>query len=318
MKNPLLTVIIPAYNCEKYITGAIDSCLTQEYDNVEVIVVDDGSSDGTASRLDKYVNNPQVVVLRQTNSGVSAARNNGLAHASGKYITFLDGDDQFGADTFGPNIELMEANTDVSWLLFPVQRINMKGEEVDRIASDLMPSYKYRQIQRLEAYEAFQQMDSRHLPVCVCGGIFTLDFFDSTFVSGRFEDTIMVMNLLRKKPHLIVSPKGSYRYYDREGSFINAQWDSEKWESYTRVLLKTMDTRLALVPKSELRVEHERTRLYYNLLYLKDINHNDNSFNAPLELFLSEVNEVKPSIYLWTRYKIKTWIKNLQKSVMAR
>ena len=88
---PLISVIIPTYNRGGMLKEAIDSVLGQDYPHVELIVVDDGSSDATAELLKTYGQN--LAVIRQKNRGVSAARNAGIAAASGHYIAFLDSDD---------------------------------------------------------------------------------------------------------------------------------------------------------------------------------------------------------------------------------
>jgi glycosyltransferase involved in cell wall biosynthesis len=86
-----ITVIIPAYNCEQYIAQALDSVLGQTYPAHEIIVVDDGSTDGTRRALDAY--GSQIIYIYQQNSGAAAARNTGIRRATGEFIAFLDADD---------------------------------------------------------------------------------------------------------------------------------------------------------------------------------------------------------------------------------
>ena len=96
---PEISVIIPAYNMEEYIGDTIESVQKQTFDDYELIVVDDGSTDDTYKILTKYAkNDARIILLSQDNAGVSIARNNGIEHASGKYITFLDGDDLWTPD----------------------------------------------------------------------------------------------------------------------------------------------------------------------------------------------------------------------------
>lgn len=85
-----LSIIIPAYNAEAYLPQCLDSILAQEHQGCEVIVVDDGSTDGTAALLERY---PDVKVVHQENHGMSTARNRGLDEARGEYILFVDSDD---------------------------------------------------------------------------------------------------------------------------------------------------------------------------------------------------------------------------------
>jgi hypothetical protein len=88
---PLVSVVIPAYNCERFIRDAVDSALAQDYPAIEIIVVDDGSTDDTGALLASY--GTRIRLLSQPNRGCAAARNKGVAHAHGRYIAFLDGDD---------------------------------------------------------------------------------------------------------------------------------------------------------------------------------------------------------------------------------
>jgi glycosyltransferase involved in cell wall biosynthesis len=90
-KNPLVSVIIPTYNRGWILKEAIDSVLAQDYKDFELIVVDDGSTDNTREILDSY--GRDLIVLRQANRGVSAARNRGIAEAHGRLVAFLDSDD---------------------------------------------------------------------------------------------------------------------------------------------------------------------------------------------------------------------------------
>ena len=85
-----LSIIIPAYNAEAYLPQCLDSILAQKHQGCEVIVVDDGSTDGTAALLERY---PDVKIVHQENHGMSTARNRGLDEARGEYILFVDSDD---------------------------------------------------------------------------------------------------------------------------------------------------------------------------------------------------------------------------------
>ncbi len=86
-----VSTIIPAYNAERTIAQAIDSALSQDFENHEVVVVNDGSTDSTAAILKRYGNNIQVITQR--NSGLSAARNAGVRRSTSDYLAFLDADD---------------------------------------------------------------------------------------------------------------------------------------------------------------------------------------------------------------------------------
>lgn len=90
----LVSIIIPVYNCIDYLDKCVDSIRSQTYSNLEIILIDDGSSDGSGEKCDYYKElDKRIIVFHQSNSGVSAARNNGKLHATGKYVAFFDADD---------------------------------------------------------------------------------------------------------------------------------------------------------------------------------------------------------------------------------
>jgi len=93
MKQGLVSIIIPVYNSEKYIKRSVRSALAQSYENIEVIVVDDGSTDGTGIKL-KKIADPRLKVISSENKGPGAARNIGVRESAGEYILYLDSDDE--------------------------------------------------------------------------------------------------------------------------------------------------------------------------------------------------------------------------------
>ena len=99
MRRTLVSIIVPVYKAEKYIHRCIDSLLAQTYKNIEVVLVDDGSPDNCGKICDEYASkDSRVKVFHQQNRGVSAARNTGLAHIKGEWITFVDADDKVTED----------------------------------------------------------------------------------------------------------------------------------------------------------------------------------------------------------------------------
>src|SRR5690625_3067146 len=93
MEFPLVSVVIPAYNCEKWITKTIESVNKQSYKNIEIIIVNDGSTDKTKQILETFKDQQNLNVYHIENSGPAKARNLGVSKSSGKLIAFLDSDD---------------------------------------------------------------------------------------------------------------------------------------------------------------------------------------------------------------------------------
>lgn len=108
---PLVTFIIPVYNTENYVGRAIDSVLAQTYANIEIILVNDGSTDNSLTICESYVRrNNAIKLINQTNSGVSAARNAAMQVSKGKYIQFMDSDDEINNDMTETFMKLMSGN----------------------------------------------------------------------------------------------------------------------------------------------------------------------------------------------------------------
>lgn len=96
---PLISVIIPIYNLEKYLRQCIDSVLNQKNLDLEIILIDDGSTDNSFIICEEYANlDKRFRIIHKENQGQAAARNDGLKLASGKYVVFLDGDDYWSVD----------------------------------------------------------------------------------------------------------------------------------------------------------------------------------------------------------------------------
>lgn len=116
-KQPLITVIIAIYNGEKYLDACLKSVIGQDYINLEIILIDDGSEDSSGKIADNYAEQDgRVKVIHQENVGVSASRNCGLEHARGKYICIIDQDDSISADYISYFYNLIrEYNAEISY-----------------------------------------------------------------------------------------------------------------------------------------------------------------------------------------------------------
>lgn len=144
-----VSVIIPAYNCERFLPETLDCLLNQTIRDIQIVIVNDGSTDGTAEVINRYAEKyPFILPVYQENAGVSAARNNGIEKAEGEYLLFLDSDDILSPEAL-ENVckKLDETNADIA--IFRTQRFGYGGEEynpiVDKfVKEDILDCYDKR------------------------------------------------------------------------------------------------------------------------------------------------------------------------------
>ncbi len=121
-RTPLISVIIPSFNCAPHLGRAIDSVLAQSLRELEIIVVDDGSTDGTQEAVEPYLKYRNIRYLRQTNRGPSAARNAGLKASESKYVMFVDADDALPPDALA-TMEAAVSLSGASWCVTDIYRV---------------------------------------------------------------------------------------------------------------------------------------------------------------------------------------------------
>lgn len=110
MMNGKISIIVPVYNVEKYLKQCLDSIIHQTYNNIEIICVNDGSTDQSLDILKSYAYDDRIKIVEKTNGGLSDARNAGLKHVTGEYIMFVDSDDWIDVETCEKSIEKMIQN----------------------------------------------------------------------------------------------------------------------------------------------------------------------------------------------------------------
>lgn len=134
MTEKMVSVVIPMYNSEKTIRRALESVINQSYKTIEVIVVNDGSTDNSRNIVEQFIKDNEsynIVLIDQNNSGPSVARNKGIQVANGDYIAFLDSDDYWERDKLSEQVKIMESNPDI-YLLGTLKKSNDKRRNIKR------------------------------------------------------------------------------------------------------------------------------------------------------------------------------------------
>lgn len=223
-KEPLLSVVVPVYNVEPYLDRCVNSILNQMYKNLEVILVDDGSTDKSGLICDEYAKNDErVIVIHKQNGGLVSARKAGSAIATGSYITAVDSDDWIESNMFE---EMMEAAVKSGADVVSSGMIKDYGNHCV-LGQDLIPSgfydganYRENVLDKLINLEDFFE---RRLDFYIWGRLYKKDLYIEfqNKVSNSIkigEDVAVVFPLLYKAKSLFILPKSYYHYCVRTDS----------------------------------------------------------------------------------------------------
>ena len=143
--NKLISVIIPAYNAQQYIRQTIESVLSQSYKNIEIIVINDGSTDETPKIIECF--GDRIRVIHQKNMGLSGARNNGIRAALGEFVAFVDADDLWAPDKIGKQVALFNKNPELGFAYTDYSIFGPgAGKEFHKISPKLYKGYVLKEL----------------------------------------------------------------------------------------------------------------------------------------------------------------------------
>lgn len=222
MLNTVLSIIIPVYNVEQYINQCIQSILSQKYQDYEIILIDDGSTDSSGEICDSYAQKDnRIKTIHKMNGGVSSARNMGLQMIKGKYLTFIDPDDFIDADTYAENMNIMTNNNKIDILQYPF----CKYYNTEHLET---PTFNSRYIIGTEAIFS-NWWSGNPIHYSIWNKIFKKEiFYRTTFLEGHVsEDTRLLVDLYKKAKIVYLSNKGLYYYRTREFS-LTSDYTSDK------------------------------------------------------------------------------------------
>ena len=224
--NPAVSVIVPVYKVEAYLPQCVGSILAQTFSDFEVLLVDDGSPDDCPAMCDRYAEGDgRVSVIHQKNSGTSAARNAGLAHAKGTYICFIDSDDVLSPDYCGA---LYSAAMSTGCKIAACKLIRFADGDCPPTGSGFDGSGA-----AVLSMDEFlkRQMEGRSIEMGPCNKLFHRSVFDGIrFMPGRrYEDIIFAGDLLAKvRCDVAYVDAPLYGYRQRANSFLNQQTSEAK------------------------------------------------------------------------------------------
>lgn len=229
----LVSVIVPVYNVLPYLRESLESVINQTYEDLEIIIVDDGSTDGSDVVCEEYSRDSRVKVIHQKNHGLSAARNVGLDLARGDYIAFLDSDDVYLPDMIQTMVEgIKKSRADIEICGF--NKVYSKGNITKkRIRNKRGLIIKKEEI--LSREDALKHVIDKLRP-CVWNKLYKKEVWDELrFPIGRvFEDTWIIPPMFENIKMIHVIPRALILYRQRAGSLsatINVKNIEDKIEA---------------------------------------------------------------------------------------
>lgn len=237
-QSPLFSVVIPAYNAERFIGLTIKSILRQTVQDFEIVVVNDGSTDGTAELL-ASIQDTRLRVVHRENGGECVARNHGLREARGKYIAFLDSDDVWLTNHLEQALYFLETHVEIPWFSSTLKQINGDIMETDIKAVDLS-------VQRIHICNWYLEGVPYTLPSSVTVRRDAAQEFPHLFQEGyrMFGDNIGWCKFAKKHPLIGMSntPTVLYRFWQGNASTTyNVHRYGERTQAVKMALLKHME-----------------------------------------------------------------------------
>ncbi len=289
-----ISVVIPVYNVEKYLPRCLDSVINQTYTDLEIILVDDGSTDGCGEICDEYAAaDKRIRVIHKTNGGLSDARNAGIEIASGEYITFIDSDDSVS----GSCVELLLKTAEKYDADIVQGRYTSRLEELGTLSGS---------ISVMTGEEAFRQiMLFGDITVNAWAKLYRTRLFDSIrFPKGRInEDSLTTYKVVLLAGKVVSMPDNIYFYFIRSDSIIGRKLDKERCgvAYYDREIAEYLG---ADAEKYSDEIEHYRTVNavgIYNQIVLRDRDGDLTEEKNAIRKLILTCNRSNP--YLSRRYR---------------
>lgn len=237
MPEILISVVVPAYNYAALLPRALDSVLAQWADDIELIVINDGSQDDTEQVLDAYVreHSGKIQVVHQQNAGVGAARNRGIAMACGRYALLLDADDELMPDALATLREVVAANPQIGMVLGAHISVYANGRQRLRLPTPAQGSV----LQLVERYLLDKKISISHCCTLFRRDLLLLRPYPESLRSG--EDVAVFAYLLISAP-VAVTYQPLARIYKHDDSLRHSRDDDE--EAQARHIIREVFSRL--------------------------------------------------------------------------
>ena len=223
-KLPLVSVIIPCYNVSNFVKKCIQSVLNQSYDNLEIIIVNDGSTDDTGEKIKTFLYDERIRYIVQENKGLSGARNTGLDIMKGEYVCFIDSDDFIHKDYVKILYEnLIKTNADIS-ICNVIWYYNDNPINIEELPNENNFEVK-------SSNECMRFINCSSLYVVAWNKLYKAFIFDNIrYPLGKIhEDEFIAHDLYYKVKKVVFTDSILYAYVQRENSIVNTNYNEEKF-----------------------------------------------------------------------------------------
>ena len=304
----LVSIIVPIYGVERYLNQCIDSIVCQTYQNLEIVLVDDGSKDACPQMCDEWARkDPRIKVIHKKNGGLSDARNAGIAVASGTYVAFIDSDDWVAPDFIK---SLLDAIGDGDIAACGIAAVNDNGERLRSLSSCDLALDSVSAMNRLIWEDGFRQT--------VWNKLYRRDLMtDVLFEVGKCnEDDFWTYQVVARTNKIKCISKELYFYRQREGSIMNTEYSRKRLDG----------------------VEARKRRYMFNAVHFPQLlNEEKKSFLGTLLYACQKIDQISneqernycikeiekyfafwkeaPGIYKATSFKEKMWMNMAEKSL---
>jgi glycosyltransferase involved in cell wall biosynthesis len=296
MPEPLISVIMPVYNVEPYIRKSIDSVVNQTYKDLEIILIDDGSTDSSGKICDEYaVKDKRIVVIHQENAGVSVARNRGLLIFRGEYLAFVDSDDYIDQDM----IEVLYQNL----LVYQADMTACYSKKIYLLED--APIYEKQYCSKIvyeDKEELLKDFYLGNLPWEVWGKLYARKVFGRELFDNhiRYAEDALIWLTLSKNIH-----KAVFVHY-RKYNYILRQNSLGSFNSFNNICIRLDDSKVMQKVRDDLRSfgsglsQVGEMRFCFSIMYLfkaLQINGTTDQYTELTKIYQKEVCRDWPRIF---------------------
>lgn len=285
-----VSIVVPVYNTVRYLDECFNSLLRQTYENIEIIVIDDGSTDGSLKVCKEYeMKNSNIIVIHKENGGLSDARNWGMKYCTGRYITFIDSDDSLDENTIMILVKMIEKyNADISLCLRKEHLLI--NDEVHVMNGSKMLMH----ILNNSCFEVWGKLYKKEL------------LSDCTFpLNVIHEDLYVIPKIFFNCKKCVIIHKGLYIYRIRDDSIMGLIEKTNLFD-INKCCVDNIEYGEEIIKNKKLKFEFHRWHYYHILWYFYEIVCNMDKFKSKLCLKNIAWFYKKTFVKYWRNPKVKT------------